>query len=175
MSDILEKVTASKDWFSKIISKIPGFKGYMERADRRMSDKLLRENIANSFEGLYQRISGLQKDLISQGGLAYIDDMESAAIKLRQFIDRVRTASYGYAGIFDAIKIKETELTRVYEYDAVLLGMSDEVSRAIDNLETSIGTDGLPAAIKHLTSISQSCVDAFNKRSEVMKGISSGE
>jgi len=175
MSDILEKVTASKDWLSKIISKIPGFKGYMERADRRMSDKLLRENIANSFEGLYQRISGLQKDLISQGGLAYIDDMESAAIKLRQFIDRVRTASYGYAGIFDAIKIKETELTRVYEYDAVLLGMSDEVSRAIDNLETSIGTDGLPAAIKHLISISQSCVDAFNKRSEVMKGISSGE
>jgi len=175
MSDILEKVTASKDWLSKIISKIPGFKGYMERADRRMSDKLLRENIANSFEGLYQRISGLQRDLISQGGLAYIDDMESAAIKLRQFIDRVRTASYGYAGIFDAIKIKETELTRVYEYDAVLLGMSDEVSRAIDNLETSIGTDGLPAAIKHLISISQSCVDAFNKRSEVMKGISSGE
>jgi hypothetical protein len=140
-----------------------------------MSDKLLRENIANSFEVLYQRISSLQKDLISQGGLAYIDDMESAAIKLRQFIDRVRTASYGYAGIFDAIKIKETELTRVYEYDAVLLGMSDEVSHAIDNLETSIGTDGLPAAIKHLTSTSQSCVDAFNKRSEVMKGISSGE
>jgi hypothetical protein len=140
-----------------------------------MSDKLLRENIANSFEVLYQRISSLQKDLISQGGLAYIDDMESAAIKLRQFIDRVRTASYGYAGIFDTIKIKETELTRVYEYDAVLLGMSDEVSHAIDNLETSIGTDGLPAAIKHLTSTSQSCVDAFNKRSEVMKGISSGE
>lgn len=175
MSDILENVTASKDWLSKIISKIPGFKGYMERADRRMSDKLLRENIANSFEVLYQRISSLQKDLISQGGLAYIDDMESAAIKLRQFIDRVRTASYGYAGIFDAIKIKETELTRVYEYDAVLLGMSDEVSRAIDNLETSMGTDGLPAAIKHLTTTSQSCVDAFNKRSEVMKGISSGE
>lgn len=175
MSDILEKVTASKDWLSKIIAKIPGFKGYMERADRRMSDKLLRENIANSFEGLYQRISSLQKDLISQGGLAYIDDMESAAIKLRQFIDRVRTASYGYAGIFDAIKIKETELGQVYEYDAVLLGMSEEVSRAIDNVETSMGTDGLPAAIKHLTTTSQSCVDAFNKRSEVMKGISSGE
>ena len=175
MSDILEKVSASKDWLSKIVSKIPGFKGYMERADRRMSDKLLRENIANSFEVLYQRISSLQKDLISQGGLAYIDDMESAAIKLRQFIDRVRTASYGYAGIFDTIKIKETELTRVYEYDAVLLGMSDEVSHAIDNLETSIGTDGLPAAIKHLTTASQSCVDAFNKRSEAMKGISTGE
>lgn len=171
MSDILDKIKEGKDWLSKIIAKIPGFKGYMERADRRMSDKLLRENIANTFEGLYQRVSGLQKDLISQGGLAYIDDVESSAIKLRQFIDRIRTASYGYAGIFDAIKIKETELGQVYEYDATLLAMSDEVTRAIDNMETSIGTDGLPAAIKHLTNISQQCVDAFNKRSEVMKGI----
>ncbi|MCJ7695304.1 MAG: hypothetical protein MUO40_07730 [Anaerolineaceae bacterium] len=171
MSDIFDKVTAGQDFVKKILAKIPGFKGYVERADRRMSDKLLRENVANSFESLYQRISSLQRDLISQGGLAYIDDLEAAAIKLRQFIDRVRTASYGYAGIFDAIKIKEGELAKVYEFDAALLGMSEEVSRAIDNVETSMGTDGLPAAIKHLTSTSQLCVEAFNKRSDAMKGI----
>lgn len=172
MSDIFDKVTAGQDFIKKILAKIPGFKGYVERADRRMSDKLLRETVANQFETLYQRVSGLQRDLISQGGLAYIDDMESAAIKLRQFIDRVRTASYGYAGIFDAIKIKEAELAHVYEYDSMLLEMSEDVTRAIDNVETSIGTDGLPAAIKHLTNIAQQCVDAFNKRSEVLKGIS---
>jgi len=171
MSDIFDKVVGDQDFIKKILAKIPGFKGYIERGDRRMSDKLLRESVANEFEILYQRISGLQRDLISTGGLAFIDDLEASAIKLRQFIDRVRTASYGYAGIFDAIKIKEDELAQVYEYDATLLELSDEVTRAIDNVEASMGTDGLPAAIKHLTSIAQQCVDAFNKRSEVMKGI----
>ena len=136
-----------------------------------MSDKLLRENVANTFETLYARISGLQVDLISQGEISYIDDLETGALKLRQFIDRVKTASYGYAGIFDAIKIKEEELDQVYQYDYALLAMADEVSSAIDNIETSIGTEGLDAAIRHLTSVSQQCVDAFNKRSEVMKGI----
>ena len=171
MSDIFEKVSGEQDFIKKILAKIPGFKGYIERGDRRMSDKLLREQVANEFETLYGRISGLQRDLISQGGIAYVDDMEAAAIKIRQFIDRIKTASYGYSGIFDALKIKEDKLALVYEYDAALLGLSDQVSSAIDNVEASMGTDGLDAAIRHLVTVSQQCVDAFNKRSEVMKDI----
>lgn len=171
MSDIFDKVTGQQDFIKKILAKIPGFKGYIERSDRRSSDKLLRENIASTFEALYARISGLQRDLISQGEIGYIDDLEASALKLRQFIDRVKTASYGYSGVFDAVKINQEELTQVYQYDYALLAMADEVSSAIDNVETSIGTDGLDAAIRHLTSVSQQSVDAFNKRSEVMKGI----
>lgn len=171
MSDIYEKVSGEQDFIKKILAKIPGFKGYIERGDRRMSDKLLREQVALEFETLYGRISGLQRDLISQGGLEYVDDMEAAAIKIRQFIDRIKTASYGYSGIFDALKIKEDKLAQVYEYDAALLGLSDEVGSAVDNVETSMGTDGLDAAIRHLVTVSQQCVDAFNKRSDVMKDI----
>jgi len=171
MSDIFDKVAEDRDPLKKLLSKIPGFKGYVERGDRRLSDKLLREAIANEYEAHYQRISGLQRDLISQGGLAYIDDLESAAIKLRQFIDRVRTASYGYAGLFDALKINEEELASIYQYDAELLEKGATVSGAIDNVESSIGTDGLPAALRHLISVSQECVDLFNKRSDALKGI----
>jgi len=171
MSDIFDKVTGDQDFIKKILAKVPGFKGYIERGDRRMSDKLLRDSVANEFETLYQRVSSLQRDLIMQGEIGYIDDLEAGALKLRQFIDRVRTASYGYSGIFDAIKIKQEELEQVYQYDQALLGLSDEVSSAIDNIETSIGTEGLDAAIRHLISVSQQCVDAFNKRSEVMKGL----
>ena len=171
MSDIFDKVAEDRDPIKNLITKIPGFQGYVERGDRRMSDKLLRETIANEYEAHYQRISGLQRDLISQGGLAYIDDLENAAIKLRQFIDRVRTASYGYAGLFDAIKIKEEELATIYQYDSALLEKGTTVSAAIDNVESSIGTDGLPASIRHLISVSQECIEIFDKRSNALKGL----
>ena len=174
MSDIFNRVAGERDFLKKLLAKVPGFKGYIERGDRRMSDKLLRESVANEFERLYQRISSLQRDLINQGELQYIDDLEAAVLKLRQFIDRVRTASYGYAGIFDAIKIKEEELEQVYQYDYAMLSLADEVESAIDNVETSIGTEGLDAAIRHLINVSQQCVDVFNKRSEVLKGIAPG-
>lgn len=170
MSDIYDRVKGSQDFFKQILSKVPGFSGYVERQNRRSSDKILRETVANHFEGSWQRISALQRDLISQGSLSYVDDLEAAAIKLRQFIDRVRTASYGYAGFFDAVKINEPELALLYQFDAALFQKEDQVNAAIDNVETSIGTDGLPAAIRNLTAAARECVETFDRRSEVIIG-----
>ena len=168
MSDIMDRVVGEQDFFKKLLSKVPGFKGYIERNHRREADKLLRETIADGFEAQWARISSLQRDLVNQGGLEYVDDLENAAIKIRQFIDRIRRASHGYAGLFDPIKINEEELNQIYQYDLALVTSIDEVGRAVDNVEASIGSDGLPAAIRNLTSLSQSCVDAFNRRSEVI-------
>ena len=168
MSDLFDQVTGDQDIFKKIASKLPGFKGYIERQNRRAADKMLRETIAEHFDELYQRISSLQTDFISQGEIMYLDDLEKPAIKLQTFIDKIRRASYGYSGFFDAAKVNEDELARVYEYDSAMLDLEDEVSNAIDNVEASMGTDGLPAAIRNLTGKAQDCLDAFSKRDEVM-------
>ena len=174
MSDILGRIREDQDVFGKLLGKLPGFSGYFDREQRRAADKLLRESVAMRYEEQWRRISAVQRDLVSQGGLAYVDDMESAAIKLRQFIDRVRTASYGYAGFFDAVKINSEELETLYQYDLWMVSLGDEIGRAIDNVEASIGTDGLPAAIRHLTRLSQESVEAFNKRSQaILEGHSS--
>ncbi len=170
MSDLFDRVTSDQDIFKKLLSKIPGFDGYIERGNRRVSDKLLREQVAGQFEEQWARLSQVQRDMIRQGDISHVADVEAAAIKIRQFIDRIKTAAYGYTGFFDAVKINKEDLARVYEYDLALLELSDEVSRAIENLEASVGTDGLPAAIRNIVSISQRCVDAFEKRSEVMIG-----
>ncbi|MEN6435984.1 MAG: hypothetical protein ABFD14_02805 [Anaerolineaceae bacterium] len=175
MSDLYEQVTGYQDIFKKLLSKIPGFKGYVERTNRRMADKILRSEVAERYEEQWQRISALQRDLIAQGEIGLIDDLEAASIKFRQFIDRVRTASYGYSSFFEAAKVNEEELAKMYQYDLTLLELVDEVKHGIDNVETSIGTDGLPASIRALTSIAQRCVDAFNRRGEVMRGGTEGE
>ncbi|HTX80165.1 MAG TPA: hypothetical protein VMC62_10870 [Longilinea sp.] len=171
MSDLFERVTNSQDIFKKLASKVPGFSGYVERQNRRAADKLLRETVAHDFEAQWQRLSGIQRDLVNQGVIESVDDIENAAIKLRQFIDRVKTASYGYAGLFDAIKVNESELAQIYQYDLALLNSVDAVSHAIDNVEASIGTDGFPAALRNMVTVSQQSVDAFNGRVEVIKNM----
>lgn len=173
MSDqVYGKVSSDMDPFKKVLSKVPGFSGYMERQARRDSDKLLRDTVADRFEEQWQRVSALQRDFISQGQITYVDDLEAAAIKLRAFIDRVRRATRGYSGLFDAVKINEAELAQLYQYDAALLDQVDEVSRAVDNVEASVGSDGLPAAIRHLSTVAQQCVEAFNRREEAILGTS---
>lgn len=169
MSDLFERVTSQQDAIKKLLAKIPGFKGYIERSDRRSADKLLRETISDKYQAQWQRLSSIQRDLVNAGRIEVIDDVEIAAVRLRQFIDRIKTAAYGYSGFFDAVKINEAELEKVYQFDLALVTMADEVSNAIDNLEASIDTDGLPAAIRNLNQKAQDCIDAFNKRSELMK------
>ena len=168
MNDILDRVTGETDFLKKILSKLPGFRGYVEREERRNADKLLRESIAEKYEDLWQRVSALQKTAIANGEIDKIDDLEGSAIKLRQFIDRIKTASYGYAGFFDVIKVETDELNAIYQYDLQLLDLEEEVSRAIDNVDSSFGTDGLPAAIRHLETLSKDCLDVFNHRKEVI-------
>ena len=171
MSDqIYGKVDSDLDPFKRILGKVPGFGGYVERQKRRDSDKLLRDVIADRFEQIYQRISALQRELISAGEIGYVDDLEASAIKIRTFSDRVRRATRGYSGLFDAVKINEEELGLLYQYDAQILDLVDEVNRAVDNVELSIGSDGLSAAIRNLTTVSQECIDVYNRREEVILG-----
>lgn len=168
MNDILDRISQESNFFKKILSKLPGFKGYVEREERRNADKLLRESIAQKFEAIWQRISALQKDAVSNGNLEIVDDLESAALKIRQFIDRIKTASYGYSGFFDVVNIETDELDEMYKYDLLLLELEEEMNKAVDNVEVSFGTDGLPASIRNLISVAGSCVEAFNQRKEVI-------
>lgn len=172
MSDLKDqlfgKVSSDIDPFKKILNFIPGFKGYIERQKRRDADKLLRDTIANRVEEKWARISTLQRDFISRGEIALVDDLEAAAIKLRTFADRIRRAPRGYSSLFEAVKINEEELTRLYQYDASMLELTDSVGRAIDNIEASIGTDGLAAAIRNLVNITQQCIDVYDRRDEVV-------
>lgn len=172
MSDIKDQVyqnvTGSMDIFKKISSKIPGFKGYVERQNRRDSDKLLRDTIYRRFRELEGRITDLQVEFVNQHELKYTDDLEKAALRLRTFADRVRTAPRGYSSLFEAVKINEKELEKLYEYDATLLDKSEEIGQAIDNVQASVGTDGLPAAIRNLQTLSKECVNAYDRRQEVV-------
>jgi hypothetical protein len=170
--NIFGKVSSDLDPFKTIISKVPGFSGYIERQSRRDADKLLRETIASRIEEQYQRVSALQRDFISNGEIAMVDDLEAAALKLRTFADRIKRATRGYSGLFDAVKINETELNQLYQYDASMLELVDEIVRAIDNVDASVGSDGLPASIRHLTTTAQNCLDMYNRREEVFLGSS---
>jgi len=176
MSDLFERVTGDQDVFKKLASYIPGFNGYIERQNRRAADKLLRETVAARFEEQWKRTSAIQTDMISQGMIALIDDMERAAIQLRTFTDKIRTASYGYSGLFDAVKINEEELAQLYAFDNAFFDIAEQVGRALDNIDASIGDeDGLKAAIRHLTTLAGQAVETFNRRNEVFMAAGSGE
>jgi hypothetical protein len=171
MTDMYENVTGQLDPFKRLASNIPGFKGYIERQSRRDADKLVRDTVARRFTELWTRTSNLQKDLIGAGKIEFVDDMEQAALQLRTFIDKISTASRGYAGFFDAVKINEKELEQLYNFDLAFLDLSDQVSHALDNVEASLGDEtALPAAIRNIINLARQAVETLNRRTEAITG-----
>lgn len=171
MDDFFQKVTSMQDPFKKLVSYIPGFGGYVERQNRRDADKLLRDTVARRFDEQWKRASRLQEDMVGSGMIAYVDDMEKAAIQLRTFVDRISTAPRGYSGLFDAVKINEKELEAIYQFDAAFFELAEQVGRANDNVEASMGDEAaLPAAIRNLTALARLANETYDKRSEAVTG-----
>ena len=171
MDQFFEKVTSQQDAFDKLALHIPGFKGYVERQTRRDADKLLRDTVARRFEEHWKRASQLQSDMVSNGLIVYVDDMEKTSIQLRTFIDKITTAPRGYAGLFDAIKINEGELQALYQFDYAFFELSDQIGHALDNVEASLGDEAaLPAAIRNVTSLARLAVETYNRRTEAFTG-----
>jgi hypothetical protein len=168
MADLYDKIKDSQGLLGKIASVIPGFSGYMNRETRRDADKMLRETIANRYGEQLSRISGLQVQLVSSGGIDWVDDVQDAATRLQRFIDMVRTAAYGYSGLFDAVKVNEAELAKLYQFDLALLENVSKVAAAVDNVEASIGGDGMAAAVRHLSSVMVEANTTFERRKEVL-------
>ena len=171
MTDMYQNVSGQVDPFKKLVSFIPGFNGYVERQNRRDADKLVRDTVARRFNELWKRTSNLQADMVSAGKIEYVDDMEKAALQLRTFIDKITTASRGYSGLFDAVKINEKELELLYNFDLAFFDLADQVGHGLDNVEASMGDDNaLPAAIRNLTTLGRQAVETFNRRSEAFTG-----
>lgn len=171
MTDMYQNVAGQMDPFKRLASYIPGFAGYVERQNRRDADKLVRDTVARRFTELLTRTSNLQKDLISAGKIQFVDDMEQAALQLRTFIDKISLAPRGYSGLFDAVKINQKELEQIYNFDLAFFDTADQIGRALDNVEASMGDDAaLPAAIRNITTLARQAVETYNRRTEAFTG-----
>ncbi len=187
MGDTVGQIKDQRGGFVKLLAKIPGFKGYMEKETRRDADKLVRDAIASRFSAQLDRLSEVQMDLIPNGGFEFLDDVEQAAVRLRTFIDRVKTAPRGYAGLFDAVQVKEDQLEQLYNFDAQLLGEADNLANVIDACKVAMGTlpapapaegqvavavgpDALKPAIAALRRTCAGLNDLFDKREHILVG-----
>jgi len=127
--------------------------------------------LIRKFEEQRRRLGEVQVQLTNTGRLASIVTLERGMMKLQLLIDRLKTASYGYAGWFDAVKVEEKELDALYAFDGALAEGLEKVRGLIDALaeaagkEEETGTAGneLLAALEEINA-------TFTKRQDVIIG-----
>lgn len=173
-SDLYNRIVSQRGSFEKLLARIPGIRGYLEKASRRESDTMLRDYIASQLSQRVSRLAQIERTLLDSGGLGYMSKTQSAKTKLQTFRDRVKTAAPGYSGFMDAVKIDEEALDRIYAFDEALIRYVDQFDEALTNLETAVANnDGINEAIAALDRLTIEANEAFTLREDVLTNIGS--
>jgi hypothetical protein len=171
MPDFYQKITDMHGSIEELARKIPGFKGYFEKEDRRAADRLLREKLSHVFGESLEEFTRLQRQLIDAGGMQHMEKAKVIDVKLRTFIDKVESAADGYAGLFDPVKVDEGSLAGVYAFDNALLAYRDQLATGLKEFGDAIGSEEIGPVLDELENVVVEIVRVFDRRVEAMQGM----
>jgi hypothetical protein len=169
------------DFLHGLMNKIPGYTGYADRERRRDADKMLRTYLARQYRDQLGRLARVQTAAVHTRHQTILPELQRLEGMLNRFVDKLDTASYGYAGLFDANKVTEAELDQLYTFDQGLASGVQNVSKDLDALEaatrqgtgdtpatTSAEVPPLAAAMTQLGTTIDNLLQTWNHRNDVL-------
>jgi hypothetical protein len=131
--DRLRKIGNIESRITELLQKVPGYNGYRDKENRRDEDKRLRDSIANDVQNNVARLTQYNANLSAARELSHLSRVESLVGQLRLLADRIRTASYGYGGIFTEREVDAAALDQLRQFD---LALQREVTSLGEEVET---------------------------------------
>lgn len=170
----MERVREERSLLERVVSYIPGYRGYKEKELRRESDRLVRMDVVNRLRAakdlLRKRFANpalLQR--ISSEDMWMLDNLMS---RLDRIIQRIDKAVAGYAGIFDAIKVKEDKLEAALQLDLSLIEKADSLKASAEEfVKAAPGGDEWRMCIDILISRIEEIDTLIDKRAEIFRGL----
>lgn len=172
--DYVKEVHEERGILERIMGYIPGYRGYKEKELRRESDRLVRMEAVNrlktaktTIRRIFANPTIVQK--LSDEDSYRFDALTSRLDRVTQRIDR---AVAGYAGMFDAVKVKEDKLDTVIQHDLSLIEKSDAIRIDAEQVvKIEPGKDEWRTAMDTLISKVEELDGLINTRSEILRGL----
>ncbi|HSG17954.1 MAG TPA: hypothetical protein VLE70_16770, partial [Anaerolineae bacterium] len=112
----------------------------------------------------------LSRDIVT--AIDFAESLGRADTRLMGLIGKIKDAPQGYAGFFDAVKVKEDDLANLYAFDESMLAYSDQIAVDISALEKAAAEGGdIGGAIRILDTTLREANSAFAERQEILSGI----
>ncbi|HUG17314.1 MAG TPA: DUF4178 domain-containing protein [Thermomicrobiales bacterium] len=152
-----------------LLNSIPGYGGYRDKERRRDSDRVIREQLALDYGQLAERLGRLATTLARDRNIAAIPLVDRPHRRLVSFIDRIRTASYGYSPLFSDRPVQEDALDQLAAFDRSLADQQDELVKGIAALESGNPRDAEYEALsQQLAQTIEGLHDRFDRRHQVL-------
>jgi hypothetical protein len=168
MDPILDKARAAQNALERLMNSVPGFKGYRERDLRRDADRLQREHISTRLEEGKKALNQVAAALTRGGDLDVINDVETARKRIDKVASKIRYAERGYSGFFDAVKVDETVLAKVYAFD---MGLIEDVDSVRSAASAAAQAGDARTAVQDLIGRIDALDARLSERENVLRGV----
>jgi hypothetical protein len=157
---LVARMKEDRGWLASIMSKVPGFRGYLENTTIWEADGMVRKELARRLteakDPVHKALRAAEGDV--RKGSA-ITALEGLLQRLDGAGNRVRVADYGHSALTAKIKIGEEDLARLLAFDRSLF-------TGLEAIEGAAAT--VAAEPQKLESAVQAFEDAFARRKQCL-------
>ncbi len=152
------------------LDSIPGWGGYRDRERRRESDRLLRERLARDYGEIADELGRFAARLAEDRKLRAIRFVDGPHGRLTHFTDRLKSATYGYAGLFSDRPVDAAALDQIAAFDESLGEGLLEMRAAADTLrDTDPDSPDFRERSDELGELIEQLLDRLDRRGELIE------
>ncbi|MDW8084457.1 MAG: hypothetical protein RMI49_04590 [Candidatus Caldarchaeum sp.] len=171
----VERLKKEMGLLEKIATYVPGYRGYKEKELRRETDILVRRKVSSVLSEAKSMLnSPLSPSAVRK--IAYNPDskflFENIRAELDKITQRIDKAVAGYAGLFDAVKVREDKLDAVIRHDLNLVEKAESIKTLASQLTASEpDSEEWKAAANNLRSALSEFDRLIDERTKILKGL----
>jgi hypothetical protein len=164
-----DQMAKNRSLTERIGQYIPIYKGYKQKNLRRDEDRAVRQEVARVLENTKNELSTIQRATLNNLDLSR--DAERIRAKADKYYIDVKKAVNGYSAFHDSVKILESELDGLIEWDAKLIDGAVSLKQQAADLVTAADSGEIQKAdLRELEKTIDGLIEAYNERETVMRG-----
>jgi len=149
---------------------IPIYRGYKEKNLRRDEDRAVRTEVSRVLERAKLDFATIQRATVND--LDLMRDSERIRSKIDRYYIDVKKAVNGYSAFHASVKILESELDALIEWDAKLMDdanqLKEDTALIVRQIDSS--DNNLKASMRALEITIDKLIEDYNGRETVMRG-----
>jgi hypothetical protein len=170
--DIRQQVEDNRGAIKKLQLLIPGLRGYRSKEDLRVSDELLRNQVADRLDKVRVNLQQLRKQLAMNNDLTNITTVGSLMAQVQTLSGEVRHAAQGYAGWVAPIRIDENKLNALYDYDFTFVSQVFQLDESTGNLTyDATAPNSIQSSLGQFSKTVSDLSQKWSRRIDMIEGI----
>jgi len=157
----------AEERLDNLLARVPGYRGYRDKEDRRDADRAIRDEVATSLDAVAARVQAVASDLARRRLIREVGTVDDWVRALQTLAQRVRLAPAGYGGIFSDRDV-DAALDQLRQFDEGLLAETARLEDPVEALEAALVAEGdLAGPVRDGMAVTRLLATRFDARETV--------